>query len=377
MPDGRVCTLCKEWKTAACFSPNGAYLSSRCKVCHNRIGAEHSRANRKPRRLDTLPIQVPCQNCRKLFTTCQNRLDAGAGKYCSRACVSNAAINRLPLCLTCGHRLKDRRATHCRTCANVAKVKKVSFDCDQCGTHFERCPSQIKSELSFCSLKCKGAWRRDHPAPLPPKCCLSCNETDPSAFYSDRQRRDGLTAYCKTCILVQSHEWYQQHPDKKRETSRKWRDTHREHHREVQRLYRIRHPERATNNKPGYYQARYQKDKERLRERARLRGRRDPVARKIHKRNYDARKRGAEGTFTRSQWQALCGWFGSICLGCGANAKLEVDHVVPLSRGGTNWIQNLQPLCRTCNASKRAKTIDYRDPAQLAAFLVSIGVQPE
>lgn len=39
---------------------------------------------------------------------------------------------------------------------------------------------------------------------------------------------------------------------------------------------------------------------------------------------------------------------------CGARAT-DVDHVVPLRRGGTHQRSNLQPLCKPCHASKSAK----------------------
>ncbi len=43
----------------------------------------------------------------------------------------------------------------------------------------------------------------------------------------------------------------------------------------------------------------------------------------------------------------------SGCLYCGAVGKLEAEHMVPRSRGGTNIPENLFSACRRCNVSKR------------------------
>ena len=43
------------------------------------------------------------------------------------------------------------------------------------------------------------------------------------------------------------------------------------------------------------------------------------------------------------------------CQACGA-ANVELDHLVPISRGGAHSIGNLIPLCRACNSSKNNLT---------------------
>ena len=50
---------------------------------------------------------------------------------------------------------------------------------------------------------------------------------------------------------------------------------------------------------------------------------------------------------------------GGRCMYHGARVAIrlmEIDHKIPLSKGGSNKIQNLQALCRTCNLRKGDKT---------------------
>lgn len=45
--------------------------------------------------------------------------------------------------------------------------------------------------------------------------------------------------------------------------------------------------------------------------------------------------------------------FGGCCALCGKRPQqLTVDHILPLSHGGTNDEGNLQPACRECNLNK-------------------------
>ena len=51
---------------------------------------------------------------------------------------------------------------------------------------------------------------------------------------------------------------------------------------------------------------------------------------------------------------------GYICLNCGCDTKLSIDHIIPISLGGSSDPDNLQTLCKSCNSSKHTKIIDYR-----------------
>lgn len=46
--------------------------------------------------------------------------------------------------------------------------------------------------------------------------------------------------------------------------------------------------------------------------------------------------------------------YDNKCNYCGSTENLEIDHIIPLSRGGTNDPDNLQILCKTCNRKKWA-----------------------
>lgn len=61
-----------------------------------------------------------------------------------------------------------------------------------------------------------------------------------------------------------------------------------------------------------------------------------------------------DGVYRRNRAALLAG--GPACalrIVCDGARATSVDHIVPLARGGTNAITNLQPACGACNSSKR------------------------
>jgi 5-methylcytosine-specific restriction endonuclease McrA len=81
---------------------------------------------------------------------------------------------------------------------------------------------------------------------------------------------------------------------------------------------------------------------------------------------YKARKRMAEGSHTFLEWQNLKIFYKFMCLSCKKyepGIKLTEDHIIPLSMGGTDFIENIQPLCGSCNTRKNAKSISYLPPS--------------
>lgn len=71
-------------------------------------------------------------------------------------------------------------------------------------------------------------------------------------------------------------------------------------------------------------------------------------------------RRRAAGVLTAAEWRQIQDQYGNRCLACGSDGPLTIDHVIPVSKGGSNTAANVQPLCGPCNSAKATKTIDYR-----------------
>lgn len=177
-------------------------------------------------------------------------------------------------------------------------------------------------------------------------------------FHDNPKTREYLITYEKK-RRKSDPEFAQRSREYHRKHTRKWKEQNPEIAKESERK---QHARRANNPELRAKYTEYERNRRHERQKA------DP---EFHEHLMDLAKRGSHkrrarlansgGSYTRSEWRRLCEYYDHRCVCCNHQfQRLTVDHVLPLSKGGTNYINNIQPLCRSCNSRKHDKEIDYR-----------------
>ncbi len=223
--------------------------------------------------------------------------------------------------------------------------------CKQCEMEFLPRTSWQK----FCSLRCsvqnrmrrlKASRQRNlcvvcGLVKVSRKACPNCRPAYNALLARQYQQRNSQVCATRVKEWRQSpagQKWRAENKAKLNKQAHNWQMNHREQHgAAVRKCY-------ARNR--NYY---LQKHKEWQKA--------NPDLYREQRRRKRARLRNAPGSYDLRQWRELVEFYGGRCAYCGRTGALQPDHKVPLSRGGTNYIENILPVCGSCNAKKGAKTI--------------------
>lgn len=169
------------------------------------------------------------------------------------------------------------------------------------------------------------------------KQCTKCKKVKPlSDYHRDKNTFDGHVQRCKECVKIKTKEWLNNNREKNSESCKKRYAANPELYKARARIWFQNNSERKTKtdrnyqiNNPHVYRATQQR-------------------RKIRK------TKNGEYKISPKEWNKI---YSSSCVYCGSKKRISVDHVIPISRGGTHGIGNLVSACLSCNTSKGAKTI--------------------
>jgi HNH endonuclease len=151
-------------------------------------------------------------------------------------------------------------------------------------------------------------------------------------------------------------KWKKLHPIKLKRQNKKYKEENAVRIVKCNKKYRRRTVEERKRYNEKYYKEHQRDYLRRLRK-----WRKDnPERAKVQIHNRRARKTRAGGSYSAEEWTELRKKHGYRCVCCTRRRKLVPDHVIPIAKGGTSYIKNIQPLCQPCNSRKGTRRTDYR-----------------
>lgn len=190
----------------------------------------------------------------------------------------------------------------------------------------------------------------------PARTCLDCEAAKTSA---QREMAPVQRKRHRDRERIRQRELYHEKKDEARAYNRKWYAANKEKVYEKNKKYTERNREKANEAQRNWRRNNASQ--------ARLIG-------VVSKSRSRAVMFNCEDHFTLSEWIFLCGMCQNRCLRCNAEGSLSPDHILPFTCGGKNTIDNIQPLCKTCNTTKNNMHIDYRPNSEYRGVELSIRI---
>jgi len=203
------------------------------------------------------------------------------------------------------------------------------------------------------------------------KCCSQCGQVKPlSEFHKHAGHKDGHASICRVCRQVRRYpnaETNRQRRKFLKDSKQKkcWKCG------KLKPLSEFFNNASSTDGKTylckichgAYKRELREKNREKTNRQSRDWCQRNPDKRRATIERRRSREKEAKGTFSAKDIEQLRKTQSNTCTYCGLNPhcygalfSYQVDHIIPLSRGGSNDPANLQLLCPHCNQSKREKT---------------------
>lgn len=312
----KICTKCGEIKENAEFHVDSRMedgLKSVCKVCM-----------RNPK---TIARELLAQEGLKKCSKC------GEAKEFSEFNKDTQTKDGLKFrCQSC---MEADRAVPKEWVVNDSKV------CNKCGLEqlatleFFHRNTSAKDGLGNTCKVCDNPrrniqWHRDY-VPVPRKVayegCTKCKKRLPRTlefFPVAPKMVSGLSSWCYECHNELAKERHRANPQPGRDRARQWAIDHPEEVAEGRKKWRADNPEQYKLSSIVCAERRRVRDLD------------------------------AQGFFTQSQLEAKIAYWGWRCWLCGDPWE-AIDHVIPISKGGSNWPANLRPACKSCNSRKGSK----------------------
>lgn len=190
---------------------------------------------------------------------------------------------------------------------------------------------------------------------------------------------------CLSCSRQLLNAYNHAHPEKGRNRARKWRVNNPEREINNKRAWRQNNPDYdkivgsvwrlANPDKVKRYKKKWRDENpERMRLISKAWRVANPALLKVYKQARRAKIANAGGSHTVADIEAILKKQSNVCAGCGVSfdfVPYTEDHIVALSKGGSNNADNIQLMCNPCNDSKGSKSMaDWCPPWDIHQYLI-------